>query len=163
MGWVVNDTYPAASPPGKTRYPLYRRLSGLQGRSRRVWKISPTPGFDLQPVESRYTDWAIPAHLVNVCCFEIDELQFGKIIAENKVALMYSVDILYDFDVSLTVCLSIFIYVISQLDAQHFCFTISLFHASTCFGHMCLSSGGQNWYHHTYRCDDTRGCVIEQA
>ena len=41
------------------------------------------------------------------------------------------------FDVLLTVHLSIFISVITQLDAQNFCFTISLFHASTCFEHMC--------------------------
>jgi len=40
--------------------------------------------------------------------------------------------------------LSIFISVINQLDAQNVCFTISLGHASTCFEHMCLSSGGQN-------------------
>ena len=38
----------------------------------------------------------------------------------------------------------IFISVINQLDAQNFCFPISLFHASTCFEHMCSSSGGQN-------------------
>jgi len=37
-----------------------------------------------------------------------------------------------------------FISVIKQLDAQDFCFTISLFHASTCFEHMCSSSGVQN-------------------
>ena len=30
-----------------------------------------------------------------------------------------------------------FISVIDQLDVQNFCFTISLFHASTCFEHMC--------------------------
>jgi hypothetical protein len=30
-------------PPGKTRYPLYRRLGGPQGRSGQVWKISPPP------------------------------------------------------------------------------------------------------------------------
>ena len=48
------------------------------------------------------------------------------------------------FDVLLTVHLSIFISVINQLDAQNFCFTISLFHASTCFEHMCSSSGDQN-------------------
>jgi hypothetical protein len=53
---------PAALPPGKTRYPLYRRLGGPQGRSGRVLKISPPPGFDLQLVASRYTDWAIAAH-----------------------------------------------------------------------------------------------------
>jgi hypothetical protein len=46
-------------PPGKTRYLLYRRLGGPQGRSGQVRKISPTPGFDprtVQPVASRYTD-----------------------------------------------------------------------------------------------------------
>jgi len=44
-------------PPGKTRYPLYRRLSGPQGRSWQVRKISPPPGFDprtVQPVGIRY-------------------------------------------------------------------------------------------------------------
>ena len=48
-------------PPGKTRYPLYRRLGGPQGRSGQVRKISSPPGFDprtVQPVDSRYTDWA---------------------------------------------------------------------------------------------------------
>jgi len=56
---------PDALPPGKTRYPLYMRLGGPQGRSGRVRKISPPPGFDprtVQPVASRYTDCAIPAH-----------------------------------------------------------------------------------------------------
>ena len=38
-------------------------------------------------------------------------------------------------------CAHFFISVINQLDAQNFCFTISLFHASTCFEHMCSSSG----------------------
>ena len=28
-------------PPGKTRYPLYRRLGGPQGRSGQVWEMSP--------------------------------------------------------------------------------------------------------------------------
>ena len=40
---------PSGLPPGKTRYPLYR---------------SPPPGFGartVQPVASRYTDWAIQA------------------------------------------------------------------------------------------------------
>jgi hypothetical protein len=52
--------------PGKvTRYPLYKRLGGPQGRSGRVRKISPPLGFDLQIVQrvaSRYTNCAIPAH-----------------------------------------------------------------------------------------------------
>jgi hypothetical protein len=32
---------PAALPPGKSPYPLYRRLNEPQGRSGRVQKISP--------------------------------------------------------------------------------------------------------------------------
>jgi hypothetical protein len=35
----------AALGPFKTRYPLYKRLGGLQGRSRRVRKISPPTGI----------------------------------------------------------------------------------------------------------------------
>ena len=79
---------------------------------------------------------------------------------------------------------------INQLDALNF--IISLFQASTCFKHMCSSSGGQKlyytvsgiitpigvsstcahrqegkialyslWYHHRYRCDDTRDCIVQ--
>ena len=38
-----------------------------------------------------------------------------------------------------TVCIQqlVLIPVINQPDAQNFCFTISLFHAATCFEHMC--------------------------
>ena len=53
---------PVALPLGKTRCPLYRRLGGRQGRSGRIWKILPPPGFDprtVQPVAIRYTDYAI--------------------------------------------------------------------------------------------------------
>jgi len=56
MGWVVNA--PAELLPEKTLYPLNRRLGGPQGRSERVWKFSPSLGFDLrnvQPVTSFYT------------------------------------------------------------------------------------------------------------
>ena len=54
---------PAALPPGKTRYPLFRRLGGPQCRSGRARKTSPPQGFDprtVQSVASRYTDCAIP-------------------------------------------------------------------------------------------------------
>jgi hypothetical protein len=57
---------PATLPPGMTQYPLYRRLGKPQGRSGRVLKISPPPGFDprtVQLVASRYTNYVIPAHL----------------------------------------------------------------------------------------------------
>ena len=49
---------PAALPFGKTRY-----LGGPQGRSGRMRKISPPPGFDprtVQPVASRYSRLSYP-------------------------------------------------------------------------------------------------------
>ena len=55
-GWGVSVT----PRPLFTRYPLYRRLGGPQGRSGQVRKISPPPGFDprtVQPVASRYTNY----------------------------------------------------------------------------------------------------------
>ena len=54
---------PVALPPGKTRYPLYRRLGGPQDRSGRVRKISPPPEFDpriVQPIASRPTALSRP-------------------------------------------------------------------------------------------------------
>ena len=63
-------------PPGKTRYPLYRRLGGPQGRSGQVRKTSPPPGFDprtVQPVASRYTDYAMrPTQ--NLCTYVFNTL-----------------------------------------------------------------------------------------
>ena len=47
--------------PGKTWYPLYRRLVGPHGRFGQVRKTSPPPGFNprtFQPVASRYIYWA---------------------------------------------------------------------------------------------------------
>jgi len=56
----------ATLPPGTTQNPLYWRLGGPQGRSGWMRKISPPKGFDprtVQAVASRYTDWAVPAHI----------------------------------------------------------------------------------------------------
>ena len=65
---------------------------------------------------------------------------------------------------------------INQLDALNF--IISLFQACTCFEHMCSSPRGQKLYYTvsgiitpiggrpvhgmaTYKCDDTRDCIIQ--
>ena len=67
-GW--STPRPGRFTPGKQRrYPLHRRLGRPQGRSRRIRKLSPPPGFDprtVQPVASRNTDWAIAAHTCNL-------------------------------------------------------------------------------------------------
>ena len=46
-------------PPGKSRYPFYRRLGGPQGRSGRAENLVPTGirSRTVQPAVSRYTDW----------------------------------------------------------------------------------------------------------
>ena len=59
-GWVVSSTPGRILPPGKTRYPFYRRLGGPQGRSGRAENLVPTGirSRTVQPLVSRYTDWA---------------------------------------------------------------------------------------------------------
>ena len=63
-GW--STPRPGRFTPGKeSRCSLYRRLGGPRGRSGRMQKISPQPGFDprtVQPIASRYTNCAISAH-----------------------------------------------------------------------------------------------------
>jgi len=74
---------PSALPPGKTRYPLYRRLGGPQGRSGLVRKISPPLGFDpqtVQPVASRHTDRAIAALIIiNRVVYSVTEIYYMNI------------------------------------------------------------------------------------
>ena len=62
---------PAALPRGNTQYQLHRRPVGPQGRSGRVRKISPPPGFDpltVRPLASRYTEYFIPARII-ICIY----------------------------------------------------------------------------------------------
>jgi len=57
-------------PPGKTRYPFYRRLGGPQGRSGRAENLVPTGirSRTVQPIVSHYTDWATrPTHCICAC------------------------------------------------------------------------------------------------
>ena len=62
MGWIVNATPRPLYLPGKRPGAHCMRLGGPQGRSGRVRKVPPSPGFDprtVQPVASRYIDEAI--------------------------------------------------------------------------------------------------------
>ena len=69
------------------------------------------------------------------------------------------VDMSENFDVLLTVHLSIFISVINQLYAQNFCFTISFISCLYMFRAPCAHHQEVKialhslWYHHTYRCN----------
>ena len=80
-GWGVSVTPRPLFTPGKTGYPLYRRLGGPQGLAGQLRNISPPPGFDprtVQPVASRYTDYTTrptDKHMKTLCitnCSELD-------------------------------------------------------------------------------------------
>ena len=63
------------TPMKETRYPLYRRLDGPQGRSGPVRKIHTPPEFDprtVQLVASRCTHYVIPAQITTYFYFVID-------------------------------------------------------------------------------------------
>jgi hypothetical protein len=94
-GWSTPRHAPAALPPGKTRYPLYRRLGGPQMR-----KVSSPPGFHpgtVQPIASRYTDWAFPV-LVNTIT-ELKNITYtGTHFSQNiprQIPLLSNVVVIY--------------------------------------------------------------------
>ena len=74
-GWGVSVTPGQLLAPGKTRYPLYRRLGGPQGRSGEVRKFSPPPGLRSpdRPVRSQslfrlsYTAHLSWGYKINFC------------------------------------------------------------------------------------------------
>ena len=77
--------------PGKTRYPLYRRLDGPQGRSGRSENLA-SPGFDprtVRPVVSRYTDCAtrptLKCHKPSVILFHRCPLEYATAITFERI------------------------------------------------------------------------------
>ena len=74
-------------PLGKTPYSFYRRLGGPQSRSGQVRKISLLPGFcprTVQPVASRYTDWAIQP-----CCKRDNNIKVNFISNSLRPSMTY--------------------------------------------------------------------------
>ena len=60
--------------PGKDPVPILKEVGWASGRSGQVQKISPPPGFDprtVQPVGSRYIDWATRP---NICAYNYIEI-----------------------------------------------------------------------------------------
>jgi len=71
-----------------------------------------------------------------------------------------------NFDVLLTVHLSIFILVVKQPDAQNlfynkFISCLYMFRGPCAHRQEIKILLYSLWYHHTYRYDDTRGCIIQ--
>jgi hypothetical protein len=87
---------PAALPPGKTRHPLYRRLGGPQGRSLRVRKISPPPGFNLRTVK-READRNIKIDTYELMRLGSFNLQYTKVATLRPPVHMRSLRNLHTF------------------------------------------------------------------
>ena len=88
-------------------------------------------------------------------------LVYHKIQNHNETLKQHT-----SFDVLLTVHLSIFISVFNQLNAQNLFhnkfYFMPLHVSSTCAHHQEFKIALYSlWYHRTYRCDDTRGCVMQ--
>jgi len=79
-GWLKPRPNRFTSGKDPVLYQLYRRLGGPQSRSGLVRKNSPPPGFyprTVQPIVSRYIDYAIPAHLCLRYKLNISKIQFN--------------------------------------------------------------------------------------
>jgi len=84
-------------PPGKTWYPLYRRLGGTQGRSGWAENLVPTgiQSRTIQPIVSHFTDWATrPTYIRSVFTQIWDEpcqlsSFFRKICVQNVFAVLW--------------------------------------------------------------------------
>ena len=109
-------------PPGKTRYPLYKRLGGPQGRSGQVRKISPPPGLDprnVQPVASRYNDWATrPTDCEYIEVYKIFTLVTIRLKSQlTTSAALHVVEIIIHIYMN-NIYIYIFIYISSKLETR---------------------------------------------
>ena len=80
-------------PPGKTRYPLYRRLGGPQDRSGRAENLVPTGILSrtVQPLVSRYADWATrPRPITYIFAYSLSPRNI-KEIRVNTIAIYWHV------------------------------------------------------------------------
>ena len=77
-------------PPGKTRYPFYRRLGGPQGRFGRAENLVPTGirSRNLQPVVSRYTDRATRP-TIYIYSLDLNIINIVRVYNEPKLEWIY--------------------------------------------------------------------------
>jgi len=106
-----------------------------------------------------YTASGIIGFVVPDGCITLIQFYPGVLVAVYLLCLFCITNI----DVSLTAHLCIFISVINQLDAQNFCFTISLLYASTCFEHCVLIIRSSKLHYTASGIITTIGVMIPEA
>jgi len=82
---------------GKTRYPLYRRLGGPQGRSGQAENLVPTGirSQIVQPVASRHTDWATGS---TQCHISTTYKLIPKAVKRNKMFVVSEFRLIYNLN-----------------------------------------------------------------
>ena len=80
MGVGVSPTPRLPVPPGKARYPFYRRLGGLKGRSRKAENLVPTGirSRTVQPVAQSLYRLSYTAHTFCILHFKFQYIIFIK-------------------------------------------------------------------------------------
>jgi hypothetical protein len=120
----------AALPPGKTRYPLYRRLGGRRAGLDVCEKSRPPPGFDpwtIQPIVSRYTDRATgPTYAWSMILKFNNSVSLASIHSVGKCRMRLFLAILRSFFHSCLLCMYLFILRFSTNYS-------SILHLSICF------------------------------
>jgi len=111
-------------PPGKTRYPLYRKLGGPQGRCGRAEILVPTgiQSRTVLPVVGRYTEWATgPTKVVLDCniiyIYSIDYWKHNGVPHLKINELLISINIFLLFRIT-SFNLIVFIWRISYVDSE---------------------------------------------
>ena len=99
----------------------------------------------------------------NISSFFFDVFCKGSSLVRSTV--WHCLHFFFSFYVLLTVHLSVFILVINQLDAQNlfynkFISCLYMFRAPCVHRQEVKIVLYSLWYHHTYRCGDTRVCII---
>jgi len=118
-GWVVSSNV----PPGKTRYPFYRRLGGPNGRSGRAENLPPPrDSIPDRPARiSRYTDWAIGPTLY-AFTLRLYSLNSHYLNGESSFELPVLLFHAKDISLSQTVTLAVWIYLVSKkVNERHVC------------------------------------------
>ena len=105
----------------------------------------------------------LPTFLLGLCEFGDENITDFRNVGTYLAVIQHN--ILEDFYILFTVHLSTFILVINQLDAQNLFYTkfiscLYVFRASCAHRQEVKIVLYTLWYHHTYRCDDTRVCII---
>ena len=134
-GWGVSVTLRPLFTPGKTQYPLYRRVGGPQGRSGQLRKISPPTGVRSPDRPTRSQSLYLLSY-PGPSSVQRDDLiqvkQFMKFLTEAVRNIAR--DERYTPDLIMLNCTLVW-----DILLVLFCLSLTMHHIRSTFSHSCLS------------------------